>query len=107
MGNPTDDLDRFLKTAGIRIAGGMQAGPFEPLAVDDISRFASMDLKSMGRNELASLQYRLEDLRDDLEDREPADKSSEEYRLWDRRLCAVEDFLDRVLDRLEDQETES
>ena len=103
MGSLTDDLDRFLKTDGVRIvtgSKGIKAELLSPLAEEDIPSFASMDLEAMTEDKLEALQYRLEDLRDSMEDREPGDRTGD--RAWDTRLCEVEDFLDRVLDRLEE-----
>lgn len=107
MSSLTSDLDRFLKSDGIRIlidSEGVKAEPLNPLSEEDIEGFASMDPDTMSEDELETLQYRLEDLRDDMEDREPKDRTGEAYRTWDARLSAVEDFLDRVLDRLEELE---
>ena len=74
---------------------------YQPLADDDIDDFQSINLQQLDDEELKILQYRLEDLRNDMEDREPEDRHSEEYRSWDRRLSLVEDFLDSVQDLIE------
>lgn len=79
----------------------MKIKPYTPLTENDIGGFNSIDLDKMKIEELKVLQYRLEDLRYDMECNEPADSSSIEYRFWDRRLCKVEDFLDDVQDLIE------
>lgn len=74
----------------------------EPLTENDIPRFDSMDLDQMDLAKLEELEYQLEDLRSDMEYREPGSRGSEEYRLWRGRLAKVEAFLDSVLDHLEE-----
>ena len=75
-----------------------------PLTENDIGGFNSIDLDRMTLEDLKELEYRLEDLRYDMECSEPADSGSIEYRFWDRRLCKVEDFLDSVQDLIEELE---
>ena len=104
MGCLIDDLDRFLRTEGIRIvagSGGVRAGGV-PLSEDDIDGLGSMDLEGMDRADLEDLLDRAENLRDDLEDLPPEEESSEEYALWDSRLFRLENFIDRVQERLDD-----
>ena len=103
MGSPTDDLDRFLRTEGLRIlreSGALRAAAPPPLAEEDTADFRAMNLESMGAVELETLLDRLEDLLDVLEDREPGDPDSGEYEIWDSRLSETEALLDRVHARL-------
>ena len=79
----------------------MKIRPWIPLTENDIGGFNSIDLDKMNMEELKALQYRLEDLRYDMECNEPSDPGSVEYRFWDRRLSKVEDFLDDVQDLVE------
>ena len=56
MGSLTSDLDRFLKTDGLRIlieSGAVRTGPWEPLTADDIEDFAFMNLDALDRDTLA------------------------------------------------------
>ena len=75
-----------------------------PLTENGIGGFNSVDLDKMTLEDLRKLEYRLEDLRYDMECSEPADCGSIEHRFWDRRLCKVEDFLDSVQDLIGDLE---
>ena len=95
MGSLSDDLDRFLKTDGIRIimdAGGICTEPLRLLTEEELRNFQSIDISSMNAEELEDLRFRLEDLLDEPEEQE--------------RLSEIEDFLDKVteyLDELEDE----
>lgn len=91
----------FARSGIHRKVKGMKYKPSVPLTEMDIGDFNSMDLEKMSVNDLRALEYRLEDLRYEMECNEPADRGSVEYRFWDRRLCKVEDFLDSVQDLLE------
>ena len=110
MADLTNDLDKFLKTDGLRIlieSGVVRTEPYEPLTVDDIDDFADMNLDGLDADHLEDLLDSAEDLRDELEDDEPEDEDSEEYNLWSDRLSETEDFIDRIqgrLDELEDDE---
>ena len=96
MGNTQDDLDKFLKTEGIKIimdSDGVRTEPYEPLTVEDIDGFGSMNLKDLDQARLEDLLDKAEELRDRLED----------------KLSETEDFMDRIqerLDELEDAESE-
>ena len=49
MSNLVNDLDKFLKTDGLRIlieSGAVRTEPYEPLTVDDIDDFAEMGWKT-------------------------------------------------------------
>ncbi len=108
MSNLRDDLDKFLKTDGVRIimdAGGVRAEPYEPLTVEDIDGFDSIVLEELDETSLEDLLDYAEELRDDLEDDEP-DNESEEHNLWEYRLCETENFIDRIRDRLDELEDE-
>ena len=108
MGCLIDDLDRFLRTEGIRIvagSGGIRAGGV-PLSEEDIDGLSSMDLDGKDRADLEDLLDSAEDLRDDLEDLPPEEESSEEYALWDSCLANLVNFIDRVLERLDAPEEE-
>ena len=107
MGCLNDDLDRFLKTEGIRMmmaSDKKSAAEYEPLTEEDIENLDFMVLDELGKDSLAELLTQAENLRDDLEDREPETKDSEEYNLWDKRLCAVEDFIDRIGELVEESD---
>ena len=71
MGNLKNDLDRFLKTDGIRIlieSGVVRVEPWEPLTEDDIDDLASMNLDNLDTARLEDLQKKAEDLLDELEE---------------------------------------
>ncbi len=107
MGNLSEDLDRFLKTEGVQMmmdAEKKSAADCEPLTEEDIEDLDSMILEGLDKAALEDLMAKAENLRDDLEDREPEDEDSEEYDLWEDRLCAVEDFIDRVGEMAEEME---
>lgn len=110
MGNLCDDLDKFLKTDGLRIimdSEGVRTEPYEPLTAEDIDDFADMNLDVLDKASLEDLQDKAEELRDDLEDLEPENDDSEEYAIWNNRLFETEDFIDRIRDRLDELETET
>ena len=110
MGSLTNDLDRFLKTDGLRIlieSGVVRSEPYEPLTVDDINDFAAMDLEILSAEALEDLLDKAEDLLDDLEDAEPEDEGGEEHNLRESRLSETEDFIDRIRDRLDELEAEN
>ena len=99
MGNPSDDLDRFLRSEGRRIlmeSGEAPAKPYEPLTCEDIDDFAHMNLENLDKDALKDLLYKAEELRDALEEQEPEDQKSEEHSHWEALLSEVEDFVDRV-----------
>ena len=109
MASLTSDLDKFLKTDGLRIlveSGAVRTEPYEPLTVDDIDDFAEMDLENKTTEDLEFLLDRAEDLLDELEDEEPND-GSEEHDLWENRLSETEDFIDRIQDRLDEPEDDN
>lgn len=110
MANLQEELNRFPESGSIRItmdSDGIRSEPYEPLTVDDIDDFDSMDLENLDQPGLEDLLDKAEDLRDDLEDDEPEDEDSEEYNLWAARLSETEDFIDRIqarINELEDSE---
>lgn len=109
MGNISEDLDKFLKTEGLRIiidSNGIKTKSYEPLTVDDIDDFDDMDLDNLDIDALESLMSKAEDLQDELEDDEPDDEGSEVHNLWKSRLFEIEDFIDRIQDRLDEREDE-
>ena len=110
MGNLMDDLEKFLQTDGIKIivsaSGDIRTEPYEPLTVEDIDDFDSMNLEELSAADLTDLQEKAEELRDDLEEGEPDDEESEAHSLWDSQLSATEDFIDRIRDRLDELEDE-
>ena len=104
MGCLNDDLERFLRTEGVRMMMDSEkksAADCEPLTEEDIEDLDSMILEGLDKAALEDLMAKAENLRDDLEDREPEDEGSEEYDLWEDWLCAVEDFIDRVEEMVE------
>jgi hypothetical protein len=110
MGSLSDDLDRFLRTDGLRIiydSQGIRTEPYESLTEENIDDFDSMDLSNLSEDELVDLYEKADDLLDDLEGKEPEDENSEEYSLWYGRLSATKDLIDRIeeqLNNLEDDE---
>lgn len=109
MGNLSDDLDRFLKTDGLRIvydSHGVRIETYEPLTEEDIEDFDCMDLSNLNEDELEDLFDKADELRDDLEDKEPEDEDSKEYNLWKTHLSATEEFIDRIQERLDDLEND-
>ena len=108
MGCLNDDLEKFLKSDGIRIimdTEGVRTEPFIRLTEDDIDEFDySMDLENIDADDLDRLQDQVDDLRDEIEDREPEDEDSEEHDLWEDRLSKVEDFLDNIRECLDELE---
>ena len=107
MGNPNDDLDRFLKTDGLRIlieSGAVRTEAYKPLTMEDIGGFAAMDLDSLDADRLEDLLDRAEDLLEELEDGEPDGGDSEAHGLREDRLSETEDLIDRIRDRLDELE---
>ena len=87
MGSLTEDLDRFLKTDGIRILGNrkpVRSRPPVSLTENSVRSPGSADLKSMNKKELEDLYSRLKNLQARLEN----------------RLCHIENLMDRIEDRL-------
>ncbi len=102
-----DDLEKFLKSDGIRIlmdSGAMRFRHFNPLSTEDIEGLDSMDLDALSREELEELQERAEDLLDELEDSEPEDEGSEEHEEWEDRLSDVNEFIGRIGEKLDKTE---
>ena len=109
MNSLYNDLERFLKTDGIRIiteSGCLRSEPPEPLTPEDIASFDSMDLKSMDRNRLKILLDQLDCLLDTLEKEEPEKDDHEAHSLWEEQLSETEGFMDEVQDRLDEPEQE-
>ena len=107
MSSLTNDLDRFLKTDGLRIlieSGAVRTEAYKPLTMEDIGGFAAMDLDSLDADRLEDLLDRAEDLLDELEDDEPGGGDSEAHDLWEDRLSETEDLIDRIRDRLDELE---
>lgn len=106
MADLTNDLDKFLKTDGLRIlieSGIVRTEPYKPLSVNDIDYFVDMDLDELCTNHLEDLLDKAEDLRDELEDSEPENEGSVEHDLWENNLSEIENFIDRIQDRLDEQ----
>ena len=109
MGNLKDDLEKFLKTDGVRIlieSGSMKIEPYEPLTEEDIDCLEEIDLGNMDQDALEALLDKLEDLQDTMEDEEPDDEDSEEYGQWEDNVSRIEDLLSAVQERLDDLEEE-
>jgi len=108
MGSLYNDLEKFLKTDGIRIAmesGCLRSEPPEKLTPGDIASFDSMDLEIMDRNRLKTLLDQLDFLLDALEGKEP-EEDHEAHSIWKEQLSATESFMDEVQDRLDELEQE-
>jgi len=91
MGNAHDDLDKFLKTDGIRIiinSKDMKTKPIEPLTLDGI-RIDSINLDVLKPEELRDLMENATELEADL-------------RI---KLSELDDFMDKIEERLDDPET--
>ena len=105
-----DDLEKFLKSDGIRSlmdSGILRIRQANPLSEEEIEELAAVDLDGMSREELEELQDQAEDLLDNLEDEEPEDEDSEEYNDWEGRFSDVEDFIERIgelLDGMNEEE---
>ena len=109
MGSLCDDLDKFLKTDGIKIiidSKGTRVEPYEPLTEDDIDDFADMDLDELDETGLEDLLEKAEELQDEMADREPEDENSETHDTWEGQIIEIEDFIERIRDRLDDLEDE-
>ena len=77
MAQMDNNLEKFLKTEGLRIifdANGIREKTFTPLTVEDIPNFENMDLESMDLEDLENLLDQLEDLLDTLEEDEPEEE---------------------------------
>ena len=109
MGNLNNDLEKFLKSDGMRIlmeSGVVSVAANESLTDEEIENFISVDLDSLDVEELKDLQEKAEDLRDKVEMNEPEDEDSDEYDLWESQIIRIDDFLDDILDRLDEREEE-
>lgn len=109
MGSLKDDLEKFLKTDGVRIlieSGSVKIEPYEPLTEEDIDGLEEIDLGNMDQDALEALLDKLEDLQDTMEDEEPDDEDSEEYGQWEDNVSRIEDLLSAVQERLDDLEEE-
>lgn len=83
---------------------GVRSEAYEPLTEEDIDDLGNMVLEELDEDGLEDLLEKAEELLDDLEEVEPEDEDSEEHDLWAGRLSEVEDFIDRVHDRLDELE---
>ena len=86
MGSRTDDLDRFLKTDGIRIlrdSGFFRAKPAVPLTVQEL---AALDPRRLDRQSLGDLLDRAEDLLDAVEDSEPKNRRGKAHAVWEEQF---------------------
>ena len=104
MAQMDNNLEKFLKTEGLRIifdANGIQEETYTPLSVEDIPSFGGMDLESMDAEDLDLLRDQLEDLLDTLEEDEPEEEDSEVHDQWEEQISSVESFLDEVRDCLD------
>ena len=75
---------------------------YEPLTEEDIEDFECMDLEGLDKEGLADLLDKAEDLLDEMYDREPIDMGQEAHDIWDMRLSEVEDFIDRIREKLDE-----
>lgn len=62
------------------------------------------DIEAMDREELQACLQEVRERIADLDEREPADMESEEYKAWGDRHEELEDLADEIMDRLEDTE---
>ena len=62
------------------------------------------DLSSLDPEELRALFARLEDLYGEIEAQEPDDEECEEYDAWLEDLEEIENLMDEIEERLEDEE---
>lgn len=107
MGSLSDDLERFLRSDGIRIlveSGTVKVEPYESLTENDIDDFDSMDIENLNLDDLEYLLDRVEDLQDTLEEKEPEDEESEAHACWDDQMSKTENFIDEIRDRIDDLE---
>ena len=103
MGNMIDDLDKFLKTDGIRIltdSGAIRAEPHKPLPDSSMEDLTFLSPDGPNADQLTGLLAQAEGLRDDLICEGPAGESEDARILWNDRLSRTEDFIDRIRSRL-------
>ena len=62
------------------------------------------DIEAMDREELQACLQEVRERIADLDEREPADMESAEYKAWGDRHEELEDLTDEIMDRLEDTE---
>ncbi len=74
--------------------------PYEPLTIEDIDNLDCMDLEELAREDLEDLLSKAEDLLDEVDSLEPENEFSEDHELWEARRSEVEDFIDRVNERI-------
>lgn len=74
---------------------------FEPLTEEDIEDFECMDLESLDREALEDLLDKAEDLMDEMYGNEPIDMGEEAHDIWDMQLSEIEDFIDRIRERMD------
>ena len=79
---------------------------YEPLTIEDIDDLDCMNLEERGQDDLEDLLSKAEDLRDEVEDLEPENEESEDHDLWEAQLSEVDDFIDRINDRIDEMEDE-
>ena len=75
---------------------------YEPLTEEDIEDFECMELEGLDKEGLADLLDKAEDLLDEMYDREPIDMGQEAHDIWDMQLSEVEDFIDRIREKLDE-----
>ena len=91
MSNISDDLDRFLKSDGVRIVmdkNGTRAEPYAAPTIDGYGRITDIDPGGMNESTLNDLLDKAEEIKSDLED----------------QLSDIEDLIDRIEDRLDELE---
>ena len=107
MGNLDKDLEKFLKSDGMRIlmeSGIVSVRCSDPLSEEEIDALDSTDLDTMSREELEELQDRAEDLINELEDSEPEDEDSQEHSDWEDKLSDIEGLIDQIEEKLAEGE---
>jgi len=101
MANITNDLDRFLKTDGVRIleeSGALHPDFGDPLTMEDIDDFSSMNLENLTADDLEDLIMKVTDVLDELTRNGPAAETDE---LRNYRISETRAFRDRILRQLD------
>ncbi len=91
MSNISDDLDKFLKSDGVRIImdrNGNRTEPYTAPTIDGYGRITDIDPDGMDENALNDLLDKAEDIKSDLED----------------QLDDIEELIDRIEERLDEME---
>ena len=87
------DLERFLKTDGLKIvmnSAGTRVEPYKPLTIEGYGSVSAINPEELDADSLQDLLDKAEDIQSALED----------------QLSDIEDLSDRVQDRLDELEDE-